>query len=157
MERKTKIHAEEGRQELFITRDFELPVGLLFKAYEDAQIVEQWMGTKVLLLDNRRLGAYRFETTDPRGNIHLFCGAIHEFVPNAQIIRTFEMEGTSFGVQLEFLSFEAVTEDASRLNMHVVYRSVEVRDALLKLPFALGISMAHDRIEQIMNAQKQQL
>ena len=48
MEKKTKINAEEGRQELTITREFELPVDLLFKAYVESDIVEQWMGTKVL-------------------------------------------------------------------------------------------------------------
>src|SRR6186997_1842908 len=50
MERKTKINAREGRQDLMITRDFDLPLDLLFKAYEDPEIIEQWMGTKVLKL-----------------------------------------------------------------------------------------------------------
>jgi uncharacterized protein YndB with AHSA1/START domain len=46
MERKTKINAEDGKQELMITREFDLPLELLFKAYEDAEIVEQWMDRK---------------------------------------------------------------------------------------------------------------
>lgn len=46
MELKTKIHAEDGKQELHITREFDLPLDLLFKAYVEADIVEQWMGTK---------------------------------------------------------------------------------------------------------------
>ena len=32
MERKTKVEAEEGKQEILITREFDLPVELLFKA-----------------------------------------------------------------------------------------------------------------------------
>ena len=52
MELKTKVHAEEGKQELLITRIFDLPLELLFRAYEDPKIVEQWMGTKVLKLEN---------------------------------------------------------------------------------------------------------
>ena len=43
MERKTKINAEDGKQDLVITREFDLPLELLFKAYEDPEIVEQWM------------------------------------------------------------------------------------------------------------------
>ena len=35
MERKTKVHAEEGKQEIRITREFDLPLPLLFKAYAD--------------------------------------------------------------------------------------------------------------------------
>lgn len=57
MERKTHIHAEDGKQELIITREFDLPLELLFKAYEEADIVEQWMGTKVLKLENKKHGA----------------------------------------------------------------------------------------------------
>ena len=154
MERKTKIHAEEGKQELVITREFDLPLELLFKAYEEPEIVEQWMGTKVLKLENKKHGSYQFETTDPKGNKHGFNGTIHEFVPNRKITRTFEMENAPFGVQLEFLEFEQLTDDSSKLNMHVIYRSVALRDQLLKLPFAQGINMAHNRLQDIANKLK---
>ena len=154
MERKTKIKAEEGKQEILITREFELPLELLFKAYEDPEIVEQWMGTKVLKLENKKHGSYQFVTTDPRGNRHGFNGTIHEFVPEKKITRTFEMENAPFGVQLEFLEFEKLSDDTSRLIMHVIYRSVAVRDQLLQLPFAQGINMAHNRIEEILSKQK---
>src|SRR4026209_1320416 len=114
MERKTRINAEDGRQELVITRELDLPLELLFKAYEEAELVEQWMGTKVLKLENKKHGSYQFETTDPMGNKHGFHGTIHEFVANRKITRTFEMENTPFGVQLEFLEFEKRTDDTSK-------------------------------------------
>lgn len=154
MERKTKIDAIEGKQEILISREFDLPLELLFKAYEDPDIISEWMGTKVLKLENKKHGSYMFETTDPKGNKHGFNGVIHEFIPNKKITRTFEMENAPFGVQLEFLEFETLTEDSSRLRMHVVYRSVEIRDQVLKLPFAQGINMAHNRIEEVMKKLK---
>jgi uncharacterized protein YndB with AHSA1/START domain len=154
MERKTKIHAEDGKQELMITREFDLPLELLFKAYEDPEIVEQWMGTKVLKLVNKKHGSYQFETTDPKGNKHGFNGVIHEFTPNQKITRTFEMENAPFGVQLEFLEFEDLTEETSKLTMHVVYRSVAIRDQVLQLPFAQGINMAHNRLQDIVRKLK---
>jgi len=151
VERKTKINAEDGKQELVITREFELPLELLFKAYAEADIIEQWMGTKVLKLENKKHGSYQFETTDPRGNKHGFNGTIHEFIPNEKITRTFEMENTPFAVQLEFLEFEQLTDDTSKLTMHVVYKSVALRDQMLQLPFAQGINMAHNRIQDILS------
>jgi uncharacterized protein YndB with AHSA1/START domain len=154
MEQKTKIHAEEGKQELTITREFDLPLELLFKAYAEAEIVEQWMGTKVLKLENKKHGSYQFETTDPKGNKHGFNGVIHEFQPNHKITRTFEMENAPFDVQLEFLEFEKLTDDTSKLNMHIVYRSAELRDQVLKLPFAQGINMAHNRLQDIVRKLK---
>ncbi|MEE1963455.1 SRPBCC domain-containing protein [Allomuricauda taeanensis] len=150
MERKTKVHAEDGKQEIWITREFELPLESLFRAYEDPEIVSQWMGTHVLKLESKRHGSYQFETTDPMGNKHRFNGTIHEFVPNQKITRTFEMENAQFPVQLEFLQFESLTSTTSKLSIHMVYKSVEDRDRMLKLPFAQGISMAHDRLQKIM-------
>src|SRR6185369_3293380 len=149
MERKTKINSEEGKQELVITREFDLPLELLFKAYVEADIVEQWMGTKVLKLENKKHGSYQFETADPKGNKHRFNGTIHEFSPNQKITRTFEMENAPFGVQLEFLEFEKLTEDTCRLSMHVIYRTAALRDQVLQLPFAQGINMAHNRLQDI--------
>ncbi|TKK68981.1 ATPase [Ilyomonas limi] len=154
MERKTKINAEDGKQEIVITREFDLPIALLFTAYINPEIVEQWMGTKVLKLDSKKHGSYQFETTDPKGNRHYFNGTIHELVPDQKITRTFEMENTSFPVQLEFLSFEKLTDETSKLTMHIVYKSVADRDNMLKLPFAQGINMAHNRLQDIVSKLK---
>lgn len=151
MEKKTKISAEDGKQEVVITRLFDLPLELLFKAYEEPEIVEQWMGTKVLKLENKKHGSYQFETTDPMGNKHGFNGTIHEFVPNEKITRTFEMDNTPFPVQLEFLSFEQLTDGTSKLTMQIIYKSVADRDNMLKLPFAQGINMAHNRLQEIVS------
>ena len=151
LKEKTKVSAEEGKQELFISREFDLPLGPLFKAFTERDLVEQWMGTKVLELESKKYGSYRFETRDAKGNIKLQVnGVIHELDPNKKITRTFEMENTPFGVQLEIYEFEKLTEDRSKLNMHVIYESVAQRDQVLKLPFAQGINMAHNRLENII-------
>ena len=154
MEQKTKISAEDGKQELVITREFDLPLDLLFKAYVEPDIVEQWMGTKVLKLENKKHGSYQFETTDPKGNKYGFNGVIHEFSPNQKITRTFEMENTHFGIQLEFLEFEKLTDDTSKLNINIVYKSVADRDKMLKMPFSQGINMAHNRLQDIVGKLK---
>jgi uncharacterized protein YndB with AHSA1/START domain len=150
MELKTKVHAENGKQELTITREFDLPLELLFKAYVEAEIVEEWMGTKVLKLESKKHGSYEFETTAPKGNKYRFHGVIHDFVENQGIVRTFEFDNTPIGVQLEFLQFEKLTDDTSKLTMQIIYKSVEHREHQLKMPFAQGLNMAHNRLEQIL-------
>jgi uncharacterized protein YndB with AHSA1/START domain len=155
MEHKTKITAEDGKQELTITREFDLPLELLFKAYAEAEIVEQWMGTKVLKLESKKHGSYQFETKDDKGNVVFKAnGAIHEFIQNQKIIRTFEMENAPFGVQLELLTFESLTKDTSKLTIHTIYESIALRDQLLKLPFAQGLNMAHNRMQDTLNKLK---
>lgn len=155
MELKTKINAENGAQDLVITREFDLPLELLFKAYTEPALVEQWMGTKVLKLENKRHGGWQFETADARGNMVFQAhGTIHEFVPDQKIIRTFEMENTPFPAQLEFLEFEKLTDSTSRFTMQIVYKSTEHRTQMLQLPFAQGINMAHNRLLDIISKLK---
>ncbi len=154
MEQKTRIDAGDGKQDLVITREFDLPLELLFKAYSEPEIVEQWMGTKVLKLENKKHGSWQFETSYEGNVVFRANGVIHEFVPNQKITRTFEMENTTFPVQLEFFEFEKLTDDTSKLTMHIIYKSVEFRDEMLKLPFAQGINMAHNRIQDILTKLK---
>lgn len=155
MERKTKVSAQEGKHDLVITREFDLPLELLFKAYEDPEIYEEWMGSKVLKLDNKKHGGWQLEKKDADGNVLFGAhGAIHDFVPNKTIVRTFEMTNASLPPQLEFLEFEKLTEDTSKLTMQIVYRSVEHRDNMLKLPFAYGLNMAHDQLQKVLNKLK---
>ena len=160
MEQKTKVHAEDGKQELMITREFDLPVDLLFKAHAEPEFLEQWMSNpyttaKALKFEGNKHGSYQLQSTDANGKVVFRSnGTFHEFIPNKKIIRTFEMEGASMGVQLEIYDFEKLTDNTSKLNMHVIFESTVIRDQLLKMPFAQGLSMAHDRIQEIAGKQK---
>lgn len=153
MERKTTVHAEDGKQDIVVTRQFDLPLELLFKAFTEPAIVEQWMGTTVLKLDTTRHGGWQFRTTDAQGNVVFEAnGVFHEVVPNRKITRTFEMDTADFGAQLEFLEFDRLTDDTSRLTMHIIFRSAAHRDRMLRLPFAQGINMAHNRLQEIVGS-----
>lgn len=155
MEQKTKINAEEGKQTLEIIREFDLPLALLFRAHTEADLLGQWMGTKVLTLESRKHGSYQLETTDAQGNVLFRAnGVIHTFVPEQKITRTFEMENTPFGVQLEVYDFEPLTDDTSRLHMHVIYETAAQRDQVIKIGMTQGINMAHNRLQEVAGKQK---
>lgn len=154
MEQKTKVIAEDKKQEIVISRVFDLPLELLFKAYEDPELFEQWMGTKILKLENKKHGSYAFETSHNGMVVFRANGTIHEFVPNQRITRTFEMENTPFPVQLEYLEFEKLTEASSKLTMQIIFKSIDFRNQLMQMPFAQGINMAHNRLQEIVNKLK---
>ena len=155
MEQKTKIHAEDGKHDLVITREFDLPLELLFKAHVEPEIVEQWMTSKVVKLESKKNGSYQLEKKDDKGNLVFQAnGVIHEFISNQKIIRTFEMTNTPYGVQLEVYDFERLTDDTSKLHMHVIYESVAQRDQVLQLPFAQGLNWAHNRMQEVVSKLK---
>jgi uncharacterized protein YndB with AHSA1/START domain len=157
METKTKINAEDGKQELTVIREFDLPVELLFKAHAEPELLEQWMSNpyataKSVKFEGRKHGSYQLESTDASGKVVFKSnGTFHEFIPNRKITRTFEMENAPMGVQLEIYEFEKLTDNTSKLNMHVIFESVAARDQLLKMPYAQGLNMAHNRIEEVLS------
>ena len=160
MELKTKVNAEDGKQDLTITREFDLPVELLFKAHAEPELIEQWMSNpyataKMLKFEPKKHGSYQQQSTDAKGNVVFNgSGVFHEFIANKKITRTFEMENAPLGVQLELMTFEKLTGNTSKLTTHVIFESGAIRDQLLKMPFASGLSMAHDRIQEIMGKLK---
>ena len=150
MERKTQVKAEENNQSILITRSFDIPLDLLFKAYTEAELIAQWMGTEVVRHESRPFGSYHFQTKDPDGNIVFQAkGVIHDFKDNEKITRTFEMIDTPFDVQLEILNFQKSTDSTSLLTIRIIYTSVEMRNQMLQIPFAQGLSRAHDLLEKI--------
>src|ERR1700750_1430468 len=125
MELKTKVHAEEGKHDIVITREFALPLELLCRAFAEPDLIEQWMGNKVLKFEAKKYGGWHFGKTDDKGDIGFpASGVSNEFSPNQKITRTFEMANTPFGVQLEITAFEKLTDDPSRVNMHTIYETV---------------------------------
>ncbi|EMJ87722.1 SRPBCC family protein [Leptospira meyeri] len=152
MELKTKIYAEDGKQELTIERNFDLPASLVYKAHTEPELIEEWMGNKVLKFEAKNHGSWIYETKNPEG-IVLFRanGVFLNMIENESFVRTFEMENTGFPIQLEFFEFQKISENQSKLKMHIIYKSVEQRDQILKMPFAQGINMAHNHLEQVLS------
>jgi uncharacterized protein YndB with AHSA1/START domain len=150
MEQKTKINVEASKQDIVVTREFDLPVELLFKAYSEPSLLEQWMGLTVLKLENRNHGSFEFETIREGKVVFTANGTIHQITPNKAIVRTFEMNNFLTGVRLEFLEFESITKDTSKLTMQMIYQSQQHRAEQLKLPFANGLNMAHNRLQEIL-------
>ena len=73
-----------------------------------------------------------------------------EFIPNKKITRTFQMDNSPWDAQLEFMEFEKLTATTSKLTIHIVYRSADDRDGMLKRGMGKGLSMAHDRLQNIV-------
>lgn len=151
MELKTRIEAEDNKQELLIHREFDLPVHLVFKAHTIPSLFEQWMGTSVVKFDFLPHGGYRFETKNPDGLVVFSAnGVFHDTKENEYFTRTFEMENTGFSTQLEFYKFIKISETKSKLLIHIIYKSIEERNKILMMPFGEGINMAHNKLEMQM-------
>lgn len=95
---KTQIIAEQGKQELFIIREFDASRELVFKAYSVKELLEEWVGPRDLPIKYERFepyagGSYRYYHTLPNDMQLGFHGVCHEHIAHERIIQTMEFEG----------------------------------------------------------------
>jgi uncharacterized protein YndB with AHSA1/START domain len=161
MKNKTSIIAEPGKQELFITREFEAPRELVFKALNDPDMLKQWLGPRDLTLeiekfDGRSGGSYRFINCNATGTRYCFNGVIHEVTAPERIIRTFEFEGLPERghVSLETATFEALADGRTKLTIHSVFKSVSDRDGMIQSGMERGVVDSHERLDELFEKQE---
>jgi uncharacterized protein YndB with AHSA1/START domain len=147
MSNNTLITAEPNKQELFITRVFDAPRELVFKAFTTPELLLQFyapFGVKMKFnhADFKDGGAYSWTHSDGAGKIYCtFKGVIHEIVSPERMIQTVEMEGLPEGgnVMLEIFTFEAIDTNSTKLVIQDVFRSVSNRDEMMESGFESGV------------------
>jgi uncharacterized protein YndB with AHSA1/START domain len=155
--KQTTITAEPGKQEILITREFDVPPELVFKAFTDPKLIPQWWGprslsTEVDKLDLRPGGQWRFINRDTQGNEYAFHGVYHEVLAPQRIIDTFEFEGLpeTGHVTLETLKLEALPGERTRLISQSVFQSVADRDGMLQSGMEAGVNETYDRLAELL-------
>lgn len=158
---KTTITVEPGKQELFISREFDAPRELVFRAYTDPEIYAQWLGpngltTRFEVFEPVSGGKYHFVQKDQAGNEFSFHGVTHEVLPNERIIGTFEFDGLPEAghVILETTRFEALPGGRTRVNSQSVFQSVEDRDGMVQSGMEHGVVEGYERLDEILETLK---
>ena len=150
---KTQIIAAPGVPQIVITREFDAPRELLFRAHTDPELLVQWHGPRSLTLTVDRLearhgGTWRYIHRDADGNEYAFHGVFHGAPSPEGIVRTFEFEGVPGHVSLETLTFE---EHGGRtlLRANAVYQSVEDRDGMVQSGMEEGVNDSMERLDEL--------
>ena len=158
---KTTITAEPGKQELFITREFDAPRELVFRAYTEPEIYAQWLGPNGLtttfdVFEPVSGGKYRFIQKDQDGNEFSFHGVTHEVLAPERIIGTFEFDGLPEAghVVLETTRFEAIAGNRTRITSQSVFQSVADRDGMVQSGMEHGVVEGYERLDEILETLK---
>lgn len=153
---KVTVKAEPGKQELFITREFDAPRALVYKAHIDPKLYVQWLGPHgyEMILETFEPvsgGKYRYIHKDKDGNEYGFHGTFHE-VSEELMIQTFEFEGMPERghVALDTMRLEELPGGCTRITIHSVYQSVEDRDGMVQSGMETGIREGYERLDEIL-------
>src|SRR6202165_3051611 len=155
---KAEYVIEPGKQEITITRNFDAPRELVFKAYTDPKLVPQWFGpreytTTVDKMDARPGGLWRFVQRNQNGDEFAFHGVHHDIVAPERIVATFEFEGVPGHVLLQTLTLEPLGQK-TRLVGQVVFHSVSDPRGIGACGMQRGSDDSLDRMAEILEKLK---
>jgi uncharacterized protein YndB with AHSA1/START domain len=153
---KTIVTAEPGKQEVFITREFDAPRELVYRAHIDPDLYVQWLGPHgyEMVLDTfepHSGGRYRYIHKDQNGNEFGFRGVFHE-ISEERMIQTFEFEGLPEPghVTLDTMRLESLPGNRTRITIQSVFQSVEDRDGMVQAGMERGVTEGYERLDQIL-------
>ena len=143
--------------QILITRDFDAPRELVYKAYTTPELVKRWWhanrGEATLVeIDLRVGGKWRHVMVADDGSEIGFHGDYREVVPNERLVSTEVWEGDESGYPTEpALNTTSFTEVEGRttLTLLVEASSKEIRDAIIASGMEDGLQDALDLLEQV--------
>ena len=153
---KTTINVEPGKQELFITREFDAPRALVYKAHIDPNLYVQWLGPRGYEMELETFephsgGRYRYIHKDQNGNEFGFHGVFHEMSEDL-MIQTFEFEGLPERghVILDTMRLEELPGNRTRVTIQSVYQSVSDRDGMVQSGMERGVNEGYERLDEVL-------
>jgi uncharacterized protein YndB with AHSA1/START domain len=151
---KTEITAEPGIPQVIVTREFDAPRDLVFRAHTDPDLLVQWLGPRDLTTtidryEVRNGGTRRFVQTDAEGNRYGFHGVFHGDPSPDAIVQTFEFEGAPGHVCLQTVT---LTEqgDGTLMRAVVAFQSVGDRDQMVASDMERGTRDSGDRLDELL-------
>src|SRR5262245_41116912 len=156
MKNKTFITAEPGQQEVIITREFDAPRELVFKAHIDPQLYVQWLGPRgydmfLETFEPHSGGSYRYVQKDHDGNEYGFHGVFHE-ISEELMIQTFEFEGLHerVHVTLHTMRLDVLPGNRTRVKIQSVFQSVSDRDGMVQAGMEHGVNEGYERLDELL-------
>ena len=149
----TKVTLPSDR-EILITREFDGPRDLVFKAMTDPDLIPRWWGprgytTTVDKMDVRPGGSWRYVVREPDGRESAFRGEYREIVAPERVVQTFEWEPMAGRVSVETTTFEDVGEQ-TKVTTTSLFHTPEERDGMLGAGMERGLNETYERLDEVL-------
>lgn len=158
-EKKAEVTAEPGKLDLWITREFDAPRELVFRAHTDPELYGRWLGpsrlrTEWVAFNAVSGGNWAYISHDTDGSTYEFEGTYHYVNAPETIISTFEFKGLPERghVALERLDLEELPGGRTRLVAHSVYMTQEDRDGMIASGMESGVQEGYQRLDELLAA-----
>jgi uncharacterized protein YndB with AHSA1/START domain len=150
----TRITAEPGVPFIEMSREFDAPRDVVFRAWTDPELLVQWLGPRRLKMridryDVRDGGAWHYTHLDADGTEYGFHGVFHGTPTLEGMVQTFEFEGAPGHVSMDSLVFEE-RDGRTLMRGHSVFQSVADRDAMVESGMEVGLTEGFERLDELI-------
>lgn len=150
------VTAPEGLPFVDIEREFDAPVGAVFRAFTDQELFRQWVGPHGYDMTIGEWqasdgGRWSYAQSDGRGGEFAFRGTFHTVRENEVIIQTFEYLGMPDVVTVESMRFEDLG-GRTRIVAHSVFPSIEARDGMVRSGMEDGVREGYEKLDALLAA-----
>ena len=140
-------------EQILITREFDAPKHLVYKAWTTPELVTRWWSghrgeVTSAEIDLRVGGVWRYVMVANGGFEVAFHGEYREIVPNERIVSTEVYEGMPDAEAVNTVTFTEV-DGRTILTTLVQHTSKEDRDAHINSGMEAGMQEAMDRLEHV--------
>ena len=140
-------------EQILITREFDAPRHLVYKAWTTPELVKRWWTARrgeatVVEIDLRVGGAWRYVMVTPDGQEVGFHGEYREIVPDERLVATEVYEGAPGAPALTTLTL-AEADGRTTISLLVEHASKEARDAHVASGMEDGLQDALDLVEEV--------
>jgi uncharacterized protein YndB with AHSA1/START domain len=141
-------------EQILITREFDAPKELVYRAFTTPELVKRWWSAKrgevtVAEIDLRVGGKWRYVMVTTDGGMEVaFHGEYREIVPNERIVSTEVYEGYPDEEAVNTATFTDV-DGRTTLTILVQHTSKEARDAHIDSGMEDGLQDAMDLLEEV--------
>jgi uncharacterized protein YndB with AHSA1/START domain len=139
--------------QILISRDFDAPKHLVYKAYTTPELIKRWWGgdrgeVTIAEVDLRVGGSWHYVMTANGGFEVAFHGDYRDISPNERIVSTEIYEGAP---EAEAVVTHTFAEKGGRTTLTVLMElpSREVRDTIINTGMEGGMQEAMDHLEQV--------
>lgn len=156
-----KIDAPAGQPVITMTRSFNAPRMLVWKAMSEPQHLVRWWGphghtNKALEFDFRVGGRWRIETTTTDGQVINFFGEFREIEAPRRLTQTFAFDGLPEGL------YSVDTVELDEVDGRTIYRASSLmpdpasRDGMLESGMETGVVEGFERLDAMLEEFKAQ-
>ena len=146
--------------EIVVTRDFDAPRSLVWKAMSEPELLKRWCygppGWSMVTVDDdlRVGGKYRWVWSHEDGKEMALTGVYREVQPPERVVRTEVFEFGCVPMPGEQVSTMVLIEQAGRtmLTLTIVYASKEARDAALATGMDSGMAAGYARVDELLES-----